>query len=564
MSDAVARRPSPTAPSTSGPTGLTLRRRLALLLGISAVVLIVAGAVLFSSLATLGTERERVIRDLDPGVIATRDLRAALVDQETGVRGYVLTGASEFREPYDRGLAAAAAADGALSGLAEGDPVLAAEIDEARRAAEVWQSEFARPALALAADGDAQAARDDDLLNEGRARFDEVRASVDRLEASVNSRRDVAVAELDRAASRVWSVTVGALFGIVAVGIVIAVALKRSVTDPIIELAEEVRAIADGDLARTVSVEGTPELERLGSDIDAMRLQILGEVERLNAANRAIEQQARDLERSNADLEQFAYVASHDLQEPLRKIAGFCQLLERRYKGQLDDRADEYIAFVVDGAQRMQDLINDLLAFSRVGRTTDRFEVLDLTRVAQDAIANLRTAIDETQARIDLEPLPTVLGDRRLLIALFQNLIGNAVKFHGDEPPIVRVSAEPADATTDGGDHGGGERWIVSVADNGIGIDGEYAEQIFTIFQRLHARTDYEGTGIGLALAKKIAEHHDGTIWLDTTVDRGATFRVAFPTVDPDAAAPTPEATDDASPDADPPSPRPAQEANRS
>jgi signal transduction histidine kinase len=529
----VATDAGPAAPPTRAetPGGMTLRRRLALLLGISTAVLAIAGVILFSSLATLSTERNRVVRDLDPAVIAVRDLRAALIDQETGLRGFVLTGSESFLQPYVDGSAAEERAFEALAPLVEHDAGLQADVDAARDAAEAWQSEFADRAQSLAASGDLQAAGEDDFQTEGRERFEAVRTAVDTAETDLNSRRDVAVAELDRAAQRVWTVTIGALFGLIAVGVVIVVALKRSVTDPMIELADEVRGIAVGDLQRTVAVEGTPELERLASDIDAMRLQILGEIERLNDANAAIEQQALELQRSNADLEQFAYVASHDLQEPLRKIAGFCQLLERRYKGQLDDRADEYIAFVVDGAQRMQDLINDLLAFSRVGRTTTGFVEVDLDDAVDEAVANLRAAIEETEAQIDVAPLPTVLGDRRLLVALFQNLIGNAVKFRGDDAPVVRVSDDTY-PDTDGDTHETpGGRWVISVADNGIGIEDDYAEQIFTIFQRLHNRTEYDGTGIGLALAKRIIEYHDGSIWLDTEVDRGATFRFTLPTL---------------------------------
>jgi light-regulated signal transduction histidine kinase (bacteriophytochrome) len=234
-----------------------------------------------------------------------------------------------------------------------------------------------------------------------------------------------------------------------------------------------------------------------------------------------LELKARDLERSNAELEQFAYVASHDLQEPLRKVASFCQLLQRRYEGQLDERADQYIEFAVDGAKRMQALISDLLAFSRVGRTEFAPVPVDLDDALTQALDNLGERVQEQGATIEAQPLPTVMGERSLLAAVFQNLVGNAVKFSGDAPPVVRVEARRD-----------GKEWVVSCCDEGIGIEPQYAERVFAIFQRLHPKETYEGTGIGLALTRKIVEHHGGRIWLDTEVRRGTTFRFTLPVVE--------------------------------
>ena len=243
-----------------------------------------------------------------------------------------------------------------------------------------------------------------------------------------------------------------------------------------------------------------------------MRRRILDEVDQLNAATADLARQADELARSNADLEQFAYVASHDLQEPLRKVSSFCQLLQKRYADQLDERANEYIHYAVDGAKRMQDLINDLLAFSRVGRTTESFEPVDL----DDVVADVRRRAGTRRSRRPGRPstvgeLPTVAGDRRLLGATFQNLVVNALKFRGPEPPLRRRSplrSPPGPLGTSGS---------ISVADNGIGIEPDYGEQIFIIFKRLHTKTEYAGTGIGLALAKKIVEFHGGRIWLEPT-----------------------------------------------
>jgi light-regulated signal transduction histidine kinase (bacteriophytochrome) len=315
--------------------------------------------------------------------------------------------------------------------------------------------------------------------------------------------------------------------GLVVSGVLIIMALDRVVVGPIRRLGGDARRVADGDLGHPVRGERSPDLIELGEDVDAMRRRILEEVDQLNAASADLARQAEDLARSNDDLEQFAYVASHDLQEPLRKVSSFCQLLQKRYADQLDERANEYIHYAVDGAKRMQDLINDLLAFSRVGRTSDEFEPVDLNDVVAEVVDVLGPAIEDTGATVEVGHLPTVAGDRRLLAATFQNLVSNAIKFRGEEPPCVEISAtlaaEPA-----------GDEWIITVADNGIGIEPDYAEQIFVIFKRLHTKSEYSGTGIGLALAKKIAEFHGGRIWLADTPGPGSTFRLALP-------APTPE-----------------------
>ena len=274
---------------------------------------------------------------------------------------------------------------------------------------------------------------------------------------------------------------------------------------------------------------------RLGQDVEAMRVRIVAEVEMLTEAQASLEHQQAELLRSNDDLEQFAYVASHDLQEPLRKVSGFCQLLEKRYADQLDERAKEYIWYANDGARRMQDLINDLLAFSRVGRTTEAFESVDLKVVADEVVSMFGEQVETTGATVTVGDLPTVAGDRRLLAQVIQNLVGNALKFRGDKAPEVRITS-----VTDG------ETASISVSDNGIGVPPEYADQIFTIFKRLHNKTEYAGTGIGLALSKKIIEFHGGRIWLAQPDEGqpGTTFSFTLPH-QPVAAPTATEASDD-------------------
>lgn len=225
-----------------------------------------------------------------------------------------------------------------------------------------------------------------------------------------------------------------------------------------------------------------------------------------------------ELRQSNEELERFAYVASHDLQEPLRTVASYLQLLERRYRDHLDDDAREFIDFAVAGARRMEQLIKDLLAFSRVGTQGGDMVPVDTTDILRECLHSLRAAIEESSATVADENLPRVIADRSQLQQLFTNLIGNALKFRGDAPPRVEITAERD-----------GRFWRISIADNGIGIDPEYFERIFVIFQRLHSREAYPGTGVGLAICRKIVDRHGGRIWLESAPGQGATFRFTLP-----------------------------------
>ena len=245
----------------------------------------------------------------------------------------------------------------------------------------------------------------------------------------------------------------------------------------------------------------------------------------------AEEELARNLDelaRSNRDLEQFAYVASHDLQEPLRMVATYTQLLGERYRGKLDEKADKYIVYAVDGALRMQALINDLLMYSRVGRQHGEPQRIPASTIVQRALQNLHAVLSETGAQVSCDELPELLVDPGPLVQVFQNLIGNAVKFHGPEPPRIRIGAQEKEG-----------QWVFSVTDNGIGIDPEYAETIFVIFKRLHSRGEYPGSGLGLAICKKIIEQMGGSIWVESQLGKGATFKFTLPA----SAADQPEAT---------------------
>lgn len=252
--------------------------------------------------------------------------------------------------------------------------------------------------------------------------------------------------------------------------------------------------------------------------VDQLQRELQAQNERLQREVEAREAIQQALQRSNSELEQLAYVASHDMQEPLRMIASYLQLLAKRYQGRLDAEADEFIGYAVDGAKRMQALINDLLAYSRINTKAKPFGPTDLGAVAAAAIGQLRLAIEESNATVHVGEMPAVQGDALQLTQLLQNLIGNAIKFrHGPSPKISIEARRP------------GNDWEVSVSDNGIGIAREYFERIFVLFQRLHGRTQYPGTGIGLAICKKIVERHGGRIWVESTPDIGSVFHFTLP-----------------------------------
>ena len=225
-----------------------------------------------------------------------------------------------------------------------------------------------------------------------------------------------------------------------------------------------------------------------------------------------------ELTRSNEELEQFAYISSHDLQEPLRMITSYLQLLQRRYQGHLDDKADRYIHFAVDGASRMQNLIKDLLEYSRVGTENKEPESIDCEFLLNKVLSDIKAVIKENNATVSHDTLPKVMADSIQIIQVFQNLILNGIKFHGEQAPKIHIAAGKR-----------ANEWVFSVQDNGIGIDPQYSERIFEIFKRLHTREQFSGTGIGLAICKKIIERHGGRIWVESELGKGSTFYFTLP-----------------------------------
>ncbi|GAB1644878.1 sensor histidine kinase [Krasilnikovia sp. MM14-A1259] len=504
----------------------TLRRRVMTLCFAVGVVLTGLGLAAAIIAAHSNDHIDALVNRTGPMRIAGESLSTALVDQETAVRGFAISGKEASLQPYLSGRIAQQQnierIDKALG--PDGDPQVRAALQDVQRHADAWRTAVAEPVIAGVRRGGPDAAKAVRLAADTTT-FDPVRTSVAQLQMLIAASREQSVDTARRTAGQLFVLEVTSAGIVLIAGAVLLILLDHLVTRPILGLAGQVRAVAAGNYDQRITSGGSPELRALAGDVDAMRRQIATELSEVREARAQIEwvndqlkQQADELTRSNRDLEQFAYVASHDLQEPLRKVASFCQLLQRRYEGQLDERADQYIAFAVDGAQRMQRLINDLLAFSRIGRLTLGFTDVDLDRVLTQVASQLesRTGVD---GRVEWAGLPTVEGEEALLTTLFTNLVGNSLKFHRPGvPPVVVISAEPGD-----------REWLINVRDNGIGIEAEFADKVFVIFQRLHPRDAYEGTGIGLAIVKKIVEYHGGRIWLDLDVDEGTSIWFTLP-----------------------------------
>jgi signal transduction histidine kinase len=497
------------------------RWRLSQMIGLAVglVTLFSVAAMISGGLALthLNHERERVENTLDPAALQAQVLESALLNQETGVRGYALSGKTDFLTPYALGEASEKAAITELRDLAPGLPAGSVQdLNLVTTQAHQWRIRYAEPTIKqIAASGKPVISPD---ILAGKAYFDALRVRLTTFETGVSQARLSALGSLDDASDQLEAMLIAIAIGLAVVVVLLAVSLRRAAIRPLHRLAAEARRVADGDFAHEVARDGPREVSDLAADVNTMRERILQELAAVSEASDSLAAHAIELQRSNAELEQFAYVASHDLQEPLRKVTSFCQLLQRRYGGQLDERADQYIEFAVDGAKRMQVLINDLLAFSRVGRTVTELTPVSCAAALAAAEANLTAAIERTGATVESGGLPVVLGQLPLLTAVFQNLLSNALKFRGADPPRVVISVSRRSG-----------EWLFAVQDNGIGIEPSYAERIFVIFQRLHDRSSYPGTGIGLSMCRKVIEYFGGRIWLDTNATGGARFCFTLP-----------------------------------
>ncbi|WP_227983456.1 sensor histidine kinase [Nocardia spumae] len=501
----------------------TVQTWFQIVLGLMIVMIVIGAVVAGQVIARTNAVTDRLLDRTQPTATESYRLQSALVNQETGLRGFAIAGDPQFLEPYNQGLRDEVAAVARLRELAGERPRLLADLDRVESAARRWRTEYADPLIA--AGGNARAAETTALVSRGKTLFDGLRVAFATQNADTNAAIIADRHELANARTLRDRVLIAVVVVVLLTGLALVVLIRRLVARPLDVLTASSLRVAGGEFDHHITARGPADLATVAEAVEQMRVRIVTELSASRDQQDQLARQAEDLDRqtvqlrrSNAELEQFAYVASHDLQEPLRKVAAFCQLLEKRYHEQLDDRGKQYIDYAVDGAKRMQRLINDLLTFSRVGRVIDGTEPVDLDATLDSALDNLSDVIEDSGTVIERpEQLPEITGDHTLLTMLWQNLIGNAVKFRApDTAPRVRIECEPADDPAE---------WQFSVSDNGIGIAPQFAEKVFVIFQRLHSREEYSGTGIGLALCKKIVEYHGGTLWIDTTYTGGTRFR---------------------------------------
>jgi signal transduction histidine kinase len=511
------------------PSQLTVRGWQFLVL-LTMGLLVLAGALAGALLLNRTDEVTREMTDnIQPARVAATQLQAALRDQETGMRGYLISADRQFLGPYFDGRHAEQLAAEDIRRRLGHRADLIGDLDAIETASAAWRTNYAEPLIASVTPN-APNVINSATAERGKAEFDHLRDLFDAQNVHLETAWADAAHELNQVDNWRDGVLIAMVMVFCATATLLGILTRRAVTLPMNALAAACRRITEGNFGEAITPPRRPkDIRGIATDVENMRQRIVEELEATRSARARLDEQAVELRRSNAELEQFAYVASHDLQEPLRKVASFCQLLEKRYGDKLDERGVEYIGFAVDGAKRMQVLINDLLSFSRVGRVGATHAEADLETTLDDALANLAAAIEESHAEI-VRPerrLPRVPGDPTLLTMLWQNLIGNAVKFQREShPPRIVIECERGT----GDRHG---EWLLTVTDNGIGIKEEFVDKVFVIFQRLHGRDQYTGTGMGLALCKKIVEHHGGNIGIDTSCTDGTRFEFTLPVAAP-------------------------------
>ncbi|MGW1100603.1 sensor histidine kinase [Streptomyces sp. NPDC002455] len=477
---------------------------------------LVVGGLVLSRISDRTTE---LVDRIQPARSASFQLQNALLDQETGVRGYALTGDPSFLEPYEEGMRAEKERLARVRALTGGEQPFADDLDRLAEAAEQWRTVRAEPLIAtVRASGPAGASSAP--IVRSKAEFDALRALYTAQQGHLDEARDTARAELSDARTTRDRVLIALVLGFVLAVVSLSLLLHRMVGRPLAALTAASNRVRQGSFDSRIEVRGPSDVRAVAAAAEDMRRRLAAELAESQERETLLAEQTAELRRSNSELEQFAYVASHDLQEPLRKVASFCQLLEKRYSPELDERGRQYIDFAVDGAKRMQVLINDLLTFSRVGRVQQSWKPVDLDAALDRALSNLTVTVEESGSVVVREDtLPELLGDSTSLTMVWQNLIGNAVKFRRrDVPCRITVGCVRE-----------GDDWHLTVADNGIGIAPEFADKVFVIFQRLHARDEYEGTGIGLSLCRKIIEFHGGRIWLDPEPAEGTLIHFTLP-----------------------------------
>jgi signal transduction histidine kinase len=487
--------------------GVPLFVRIAAGYGLILLVMLGIAALTLVRLRDGAAVAEHLSREDAPALQAIDDLKVQIGNEQIALNRFLLSsettprGREDFLGPYFRAHDVTFGDVAALDQL-EGDAgskELTVALTQLRNQIQIVEADNDKEIAAIRAGAPIEVANSMDF-----AQADAVRslAADTGDQVALSIRLAAADAQLSTSEST-RLVVISSVLGI-GLALLVAVLVTLGISAPLGRLRATADRIAAGQL-----VEPGPShrQDEIGSLSRAMTTMV-----------RTLNRQADELKRSNGDLEQFAYIASHDLQEPLRMVSGFTGLLKRRYSGKLDADADEYIEFAIGGANRMQALINDLLSYSRVGREEIAGKPVDTQIVLDQALANLQSAIEEKSALVSSGALPTVWANHGMLVRLFQNLIGNALKFCKAARPIVRIQAEAR-----GGD------WLFSVADNGIGIEAQYKDRIFMIFQRLHKQSEYPGTGIGLAVCKRIVERNGGRMWLESEPGKGTTFFFTLP-----------------------------------
>jgi len=477
-------------------------------LGLALAILILLGGITYRDMAAARAAAQEV--DHTYTVLEKLDeVFSALKDAEAGQRGYVITGKKEYLDPYYKATRKFDRKLSDLHDLTRDNPrqqktingielVMRGKMAALGKLIAIRGSKGHLAAVRLAETGSGEKFMDDIRTKVTEARDEETRLLKERFAA-----RGLAAHHLG---------------GAILTGGLLSLALLLTVFYFL--KSESIRRLkAEEELRR--HQEGLENLvDERTRDLAVANTHLKEEIAMREKAEHTVRKTMEDLARSNRELDQFASIASHDLQSPLRAVAGFVELLKERYGGKLDERADEYITRAVSGTKRMSVLIHDLYVYSRIGTKEKQFSRVKMGALLEGAVDNLKEIIDENEAVITHGTLPEVEGDDTQLIQLFQNLISNAIKFRKkDVPPVIQISAERKE-----------DKWVFCVHDNGIGIEPLYYERIFVIFQRLHTKEEYPGTGLGLALCRKIVERHGGRIWIESRPGEGSDFYFTMPT----------------------------------
>lgn len=463
----------------------SIEKKTMVMLGLASLILVSLNVLFYWSFINQKQTTERVAKSR---VILQKleSLLSTVKDAETGQRGYLLTGQTSYLEPHNSAVKKLKPQIEELQKLTRADPdqqqhlttlnpLITQKLAELQKTIDLRQNQGLDAALSGV------------LTNEGQQLMDRIRDTIHQMQQDQNEQLQTWLKHREKAAIRgQLTFSAGILLSLVGFCLVYRA------------IQQETRERKQAEVL----------LKQLNEELEARVQERTAQLKEVNV----------NLLYSNRELEQFAYVASHDLQEPLRAVNSYAQLLVRKYQGNLDAKADKYLGYIMEGATRMQQLINDLLEFSRVGTRGKELQPTDCESLLSQVLENLQVAIAQSQAQVTHAPLPTVMGDKIQLIQLFQNLISNAIKFRREEPPSVHISAAPLE-----------NEWVFSIRDNGIGMEPEYFERIFVIFQRLHSRVEYPGTGIGLAVCKKIVERHGGRIWVESQLGVGTTFHFTLP-----------------------------------